>query len=204
MGTARDRTVYCPDCGSEISAQAEVCPDCGAAQRTGPANRTPTGPTNQASAGTMNETPAGTTKQAPGGPANETPTGTANQAPAEPMGRVGAALVGAAVSLFVGWFPLVGPAFGGIAAGYLRGDDVTESALTGTLGNVIASIPLLLLALLFIGLGTIGAIVEGNGDAGLGLVIWLIVFAISFAYFYGLGALGGVLGAKITDRGTPR
>lgn len=121
----------------------------------------------------------------------------------DPSSRLLSAGVGALAAIFIGWFPLVGPAISGFAAGYLRGSDAKESAIAGTLGNVIASVPIILILALFMGLGTVGALVGGDGGALVGLFVWLLIFVTSFAYWYGLGALGGVLGAKVTDRGDP-
>jgi hypothetical protein len=121
----------------------------------------------------------------------------------EPASRILAAAVGGVVTFILGWIPLIGPIPGGVVAGYLRGSDVTESTLTGLLANVLASIPGVLLAVLFLFLGGLGAVMEGDGGAAVGLVVWLIIFALAFAYYYALGALGGFIGAKVTDRGEP-
>lgn len=125
------------------------------------------------------------------------------QTASEPSSRILAAVVGGIVTFFVGWIPLVGPIPGGIVAGYLRGSDVTESTLTGLLANVLSSIPAVFLVVLFLFLGGLGAVMDGDGSAAIGLVLWLVIFALAFAYYYALGAFGGFLGAKITDRGVP-
>lgn len=122
----------------------------------------------------------------------------------EPSGRYLSAFVGGIVSFVVGWIPIIGPAAGGVVAGYLRGSDTRESAITGLLANVIASIPMMGLALLFMILGGIGAATEGaGGDVALGLLFWAGLFAVSFVYFFVLGAAGGALGAAITNRREP-
>lgn len=121
----------------------------------------------------------------------------------EPSSRVIAAVIGGVVTFFLGWIPLVGPIPGGVVAGYLRGADVRESTLTGLLANVLASIPGVVLVALFLILGGLGAVAEGNGEAAMGLALWLIIFVLSFVYYYAFGALGGLIGAKITDRGRP-
>lgn len=128
------------------------------------------------------------------------------EAAVEPAGRWKAAILGGIVSFFLGWIPFVGPAAGGALAGYLRGSATKESALTGTLANVLASIPAVLLVGLFVFLGVLGAGTMGGSagaEAALGLVVWLFIFAFSFAYFWGLGAVGGAIGASMTDRGQP-
>jgi len=121
----------------------------------------------------------------------------------DPSSRILAAIVGGVISFLIGWIPVVGPIPGGAVAGYLRGDDVKESALTGLLANVLAAVPAILLAGLFLVLGGIGAAVDGDGTAALGIFVWLLIFAGSFLYFFGFGALGGAIGAKLTDRRAP-
>jgi hypothetical protein len=125
------------------------------------------------------------------------------------------AVIGAVISFVAGVFlgliplfglflaPLFAPLSGGFAAGYLRGSDVRESALTGFLANVLASIPTALLVGIFLLVGGISALTEGAGEAALGLIVWLIIFAVAFVMFYLMGALGGAIGAKVTDRGSP-
>lgn len=124
----------------------------------------------------------------------------------EPSGRWKAAIIGGVASFFLGWIPLVGPAIGGAIAGYLRGSDTKESAITGTIANVLASIPSMLLVVLFFVLGIVGAGSDptmGGGEVVAGLLVWLIIFAVGFVYFWALGAIGGVVGASITDRRGP-
>lgn len=121
----------------------------------------------------------------------------------DPTGRYLAAFVGAVVSFFLGWIPLVGPPIGGGVAGYLRGSDTRESALTGVLANVLASIPMLGLAFLFMLFGGVGVLSTGDGEAALGMVIWGLIFAGSFLYFFVLGGLGGALGASLSSRRAP-
>jgi len=135
----------------------------------------------------------------PDGEAQSGATNTSN----EPSGRYLSAFVGGIVSFVVGWIPLIGPAAGGVVAGYLRGSDTKESAITGLVANVIAAIPMMGLALLFMVLGCIGAAAGGEGDAALGLFVCAIIFLASFVYFFVLGAAGGALGAAITNRDAP-
>lgn len=121
----------------------------------------------------------------------------------EPSGRYLSALVGGIVSFLVGWIPFVGPAAGGVVAGYLRGRDAKESAITGLIANVLAAVPMMGLAVLFMILGGIGAASEGASDVALGLFLWALIFVASFVYFFALGAAGGALGAAITNRRAP-
>ncbi len=121
----------------------------------------------------------------------------------EPSSRAMASLAGGVVSFFLGWIPLLGPLSGGFVAGYLRGDDTKEGAIVGFLANLLASIPGALFVGLFLVLGGLGAVVDGSGEAALGLVVWLVIFGAIFVSFYGFGALGGVIGSKVTDRSAP-
>jgi len=114
----------------------------------------------------------------------------------EPSGRFTAAVIGSVGSFFFGWIPILGPIVGGFIAGYLRGPDKQESALTGVIANVLASIPFLLFAIF----GVFAQIVEGTVNTFLG---WIILVAISVAYFYGFGAFGGWAGAAFSSRAEP-
>lgn len=125
----------------------------------------------------------------------------------EPSGRWLSAVIGGIVTFFLSWLPfigvIVGPIGGGFTAGFLRGANVKESALTGTLANVLASIPGALLVVLLFFLGGLGIISDGTGEAAFGLFVWAVIFLFSFVVFYLLGAIGGVIGAKVTSRGDP-
>lgn len=121
----------------------------------------------------------------------------------DPSGRYLSAFVGGVVSFVVGWIPVVGPAIGGGVAGYLRGSDTKESAISGLIANVLASIPMMGLAALFLILGGIGAASDGASDVALGLFLWAVIFVASFVYFFALGAAGGALGAAVTNRRAP-
>ena len=107
------------------------------------------------------------------------------------------ALIGAAVTVlatFTGFAPLLG----GAVAGYLnRRDGVKAGALSG----VIASIPILLVAMFFFG-GILafmpfsgGMMGPGPGFAGaMGVVAVTFGLGSFLVYTVGLGALGGYLG----------
>jgi len=114
----------------------------------------------------------------------------------EPSGRWISALIGSIVSFLFGWFPIAGPILGGSFAGYLRGQNNKESAITGTIANVIASIPFFLFAIF----GVFAQITEGTVGTLFG---WIILVGGSLAYFYGLGALGGWIGAEFSSRASP-
>ena len=114
----------------------------------------------------------------------------------DPSNRFTAAIIGSIPSFFFGWLPILGPMFGGFVAGYLRGQDKQESALTGTIANIIASIPFFLFAVF----GVFAQIVEGTVDTFIG---WVFLCVISLMYFYGCGAFGGWAGAAFSDRAEP-
>lgn len=114
----------------------------------------------------------------------------------EPSGRLISALIGGLFSLFLGWIPFLGPIMGGGISGYLRGSNRKESVLVGTLANVLASIPFIL----FAAFGTVAQVVEGTVNTFVGWVILMIVVLI---YFYGCGAVGGLIGSEFTSRGEP-
>ncbi|WP_136715202.1 DUF5518 domain-containing protein [Halorientalis salina] len=108
------------------------------------------------------------------------------------------ALIGAVVTVlttFTGFAPLIG----GVVAGYLNGHDGMK---VGALSGVIASIPLLLIAVFFGSLFAFMPVMGGMMGAGPGagftgaMGITVIVFGLGFALVYavGLGALGGYLG----------
>jgi len=138
----------------------------------------------------------------------------------EPTSRLIAALVGGTVGFMaaavMGVIPLLGlvlgPAgllVGGGVAGYLRGSDTKESTITGGLAGALASVPTALLmaafALLF-GFSTIVTPEADGGSAGVGVGIIAIfgVFTLmGVAIAVVMSAVGGAIGAEITDREPP-
>ncbi|WP_125919985.1 DUF5518 domain-containing protein [Haloparvum sedimenti] len=115
----------------------------------------------------------------------------------DPSERYTAAIIGSVGSFFLGWVPFLGPMIGGMIGGYLRGPNNRESALVGILANVIASIPFVL----FAAFGTFAQVVEGTVDT---FVVWVIICVFAIAYFYGLGAFGGWVGAELSNRKEPQ
>jgi len=131
----------------------------------------------------------------------------------EPTSRLIAALVGAAVtfvaSIVFSIIPVVGNLAallaGGAAAGYLRGSDTTESAITGGLAGVIASAPLILVAgvvMFTLGVGAVGEGAIAGGVVGLAIVAALVLLVVGFVAV--VCAAGGAIGAAVTDRPAPR
>lgn len=101
---------------------------------------------------------------------------------------------------------LFSPFVGGLVAGSLRGSDTMESALTGALANVVASVPVVLFGGLFFLLGALGTVNNpelNTGETALGLLVWFGIFAVIFGLFYALGAACGALGSAVTGRAEP-
>ena len=92
--------------------------------------------------------------------------------------------------------PFVGPILGGSLAGYLRGQNNRESALTGTIANIIASIPFFFFAIF----GVFAQILEGTVGTFIG---WIFLVGISLVYFYGCGTVGGWIGSEFSNRAEP-
>jgi len=127
-----------------------------------------------------------------------------------PYSRLKAAGIGGLLGFVVLLIPILNlfsPFVGGLVAGSLRGSDTMESALTGALANVFASVPLLVFGGLFFLLVTLGVVsdpVMGTGEAALGLAVWFGIFAVGFGLFYAVGAACGALGAALSGRAEPR
>lgn len=130
---------------------------------------------------------------------------TGGATPSEPSGRYVASFVGGMIALFVGFvLPFIGQIAGGAVAGYLRGDDTTEGAIVGSLAGLVASIPAALVFFLLIVLGLVGSITGGDAAGGFAVVIvfgGILVFTVGA--FVVLCAIGGLIGAAITDRPAP-
>lgn len=126
-----------------------------------------------------------------------------------PYGRLKAAGIGGFLGFVVLLIPIVNlfsPFVGGLVAGSLRGSNTVESALTGALANVVASVPLVVFGGLFFLLMTFGVVSDptmGTGEAALGLAVWFGIFAVGFGLFYAVGAACGALGAALSGRAEP-
>lgn len=125
--------------------------------------------------------------------------------PSEPSGRYIASFIGGVVSLFVGFFlPFLGQIAGGAVAGYLRGSDTTEGAVVGSLSGFLASIPAALVFFLLLALGLVGSVAGGDAAGGFAVVVVFGgVLALIVGGYVVLGAIGGLVGAAITDRPAP-
>lgn len=104
------------------------------------------------------------------------------------------ALIGASVSVILGFIPF-SPLLGGGLAGYLDGGDTRSGARVGAMAGVLASIPFALLAVL--GLALFIIVPEG-GAIGLSIGLVAIVLII-VTYTVGLSVIGGVLGVYVNN-----
>lgn len=98
------------------------------------------------------------------------------------------ALIGAAVSVVLGFVPF-SPILGGAVAGYLEGGDLRDGASVGAISGVLAAIPpIVVFALLSV------VLVFGpeGGIWGVVLIILAIVLAV-VTYTVGLSILGGAI-----------
>lgn len=132
----------------------------------------------------------------------------------EPMGRLVAALIGGVIgfvsSFLLGLIPFLGLLLGpigmmggGVVAGYLRGSELSESALTGGLAGLVGIIPSAALGVLFLSVFGFSAIAEGGGEFAVGFGVIGLIFLVALVFNVGLAALGGAIGSAITDRAPP-
>ena len=161
---------------------------------------------------------AGVAGQQGGGPRYEGGQSTphaAQSTASEPSGRLLAGGVGGLVALFCAIFgglvPLIGIfivlfgfGIGGGLAGFLRGNDLTEGAIVGTIAGVVGMIPSVVLAGLEAVVFGFAGLAEGDVVAGLGggLVI-VAVFGVVAVFFVGLAVVGGVVGAAASSHDHP-
>lgn len=109
------------------------------------------------------------------------------------------ALLGALVSIVASFVPF-SPVLGGGVAGYLHRGTRAEGANVGAASGAIAAVPVvLILALVFAGLGFF-TIVE-NAFAGTLLFVSLLVFSVALTLLLsaGLSALGGYVGVYLRE-----
>lgn len=104
------------------------------------------------------------------------------------------ALIGAAVSVLLGFVPF-SPVLGGGVAGYLEGGDSRDGARVGAISGVLAAIPFVLV--IFLVLAVIVIAPEG-GALGLSLLVFTIVVG-AVLYTTVLSVVGGVLGVYIKN-----
>lgn len=106
------------------------------------------------------------------------------------------ALIGAIVSVVLAFLPF-STVLGGGVAGYLQGESRDDGLRVGAYSGLIAAIPILLVAMV---IGTVfffGAFVEPR--AAIGFVFVFFVLAVTLVYSIGLSALGGYLGAYVSN-----
>lgn len=102
------------------------------------------------------------------------------------------ALVGAVVTLVVSFVPF-SPILGGAVAAYLSDATTDEAVRIGSISGAIATIPMILFGLFFVSILSFGTAPGGFTS----FVVFIGVFAV--LYTVGLSALGGYLGAYLTE-----
>lgn len=102
------------------------------------------------------------------------------------------ALIGAVVSVVLGFIPF-SPVLGGGIAGYLEGGDSGDGAKVGAISGVLAAIPLIAVVLL---VSAIVIIAPEGGALGLSFLILVLVIGVVI-YAAGLSVIGGVLGVYL-------
>ena len=104
------------------------------------------------------------------------------------------ALIGAAVSVVLGFIPF-SPILGGGVAGYLEGGDTRTGSRVGAISGVLASLPFALIAAL--GLAVFIIVPEGGAiRVSIGLVAIVLIIVL---YTVGLSVIGGVLGVYLNN-----
>lgn len=104
------------------------------------------------------------------------------------------AVLGAAVTVVLSFLG-VSPLLGGGVAGYLQRGTRADGAKVGALSGAIATLPVLLFAVLFVGVFAVGGFPGGPE-----LFIFLLVaFPFVVVWNVGLGAVGGYLGVYVSE-----
>ncbi|WP_435151883.1 DUF5518 domain-containing protein [Haladaptatus sp. DFWS20] len=102
------------------------------------------------------------------------------------------AIIGAVVTLVTSFVPF-SPVLGGAVAAYLSDADSGDGVRIGAISGAIATIPMIFVGFLF-------ASIFLFGNAPGGFTVFLIVLGvIGILYTAGLSALGGYIGAYMTD-----
>lgn len=104
--------------------------------------------------------------------------------------------IGAVVTVFLA-FTAVSPVLGGAVAGYLQGEDRTESAKVGALSGALAFLPFLFFLFLLSGFVMAGPMMGGLPGGVELLVVVLILLPAMLVWNAGLGAAGGYAGAYL-------
>lgn len=106
------------------------------------------------------------------------------------------AVIGGIAAVVLSFVPF-SPVLGGAVAGYLQGGTRSEGMRVGAMSGIVAAIPLLLVAAVFL-LITAVAVPAVEPGMGLGVVAFLVLvlagLAVGGLYTVGLGALGGWIG----------
>lgn len=108
------------------------------------------------------------------------------------------ALVGAVVTVVTAFLPF-SPVLGGAVAGYLQGADRRTGLRVGAYSGLVVSIPAFLLVVLAVTVFVAFPVgVPARGAVAV-LVFAVVIGLVVVAYFAGLSALGGYVGAAIAE-----
>lgn len=102
------------------------------------------------------------------------------------------ALIGAVVTIVTAFLPF-SPVLGGAVAAYLNGADSVDGVQIGAISGAIATIPMIFVGFLFASI-----FLFGNAPGGFAFFL-LVLGVISVLYTAGLSALGGYVGAYMTN-----
>lgn len=109
------------------------------------------------------------------------------------------ALLGAVVSVVTSFVPL-SPVVGGGVAGYLYAGSRNDGLRVGAVSGAIAAVPVVLLvALVFGGLGFVTVVEDALRTAALFVGLLLVVTLLVVALSAGLSAVGGYLGVYVRE-----
>ena len=109
-----------------------------------------------------------------------------------------------AVTTWLASFVPFSPVVGGLVAGYLQPGGKRAASKAGAASGALSAAPLALMTLfLFLGIGAGLLAIQAAGVALLIGAVLLFTVAVSIGFSAGLGALGGYIGARIRDSGSP-
>ncbi|WP_458206929.1 DUF5518 domain-containing protein [Haladaptatus sp. NG-SE-30] len=102
------------------------------------------------------------------------------------------AVIGAVVTIVTAFVPF-SPILGGAVAAYLNDANTDAGVRIGAISGAIATIPMILVGFLFVGLVAFGGVPGGF------LVFLVLLGVFALLYTMGLSALGGYIGAYLAD-----
>lgn len=204
----------CPECETEVAADAAFCRHCGATLPAGEGEKRPAAGPAPSDAGGGRRT---------GGSEARRPKASPRQRPTDApesggvlqgrfwtnalLGGVGAFLMGVFVALLFAPFYPLGILAGAFFAGLLCDAGRNAGAKVGAVAGVVATLPFLLFVGAVVLLG-VGLLTGGGGPPGMGpdaITGMGIIAAVAFVFAVGVnavfGALGGWLGGVAAEDG---